>query len=165
VDADATSATILAFDGLALASDISRTDEDPMGNITDPVPVRPADPFGVQLVAIFRNYIMPFLLVGALFWAIWIGIQFGTAKDPGARDAAKQRLIKAIATVFIFVLLLGMLALLPNDIAPVTPPCPNITEDQPYCPNWGPYDRYNPPNPRPNPLPPPRCWCPRPLGG
>ncbi|MCL2229446.1 MAG: C40 family peptidase [Firmicutes bacterium] len=85
--------------------------------------------FGSDLARILVVYIFPFLLVGGIFWGIWIGVQFGTAKDETTRMAAKQRLIKAVATIFIIVAIHGtLIAINFNITGPARPPAATIVE-------------------------------------
>ncbi|MCL2228633.1 MAG: hypothetical protein FWC00_02260 [Firmicutes bacterium] len=128
------------------------------------------EPFAGQLRLVFVELMLPFLLIGGIFYAIMVGIQFGTAKDEGSRNAAKQRLIKSIATIFIFVIILAIMYGLPEEFT--SPPlncgcadCSNPAQrDGPGSgiPNdeacWG----VEPGAPEGTP---PRCRCPVDLGG
>jgi len=65
--------------------------------------------FGKQLSDILTGYVFPFLAVGAVLWCLWFGIMFAKAKDAGARDNAKKRLIKGLASVMIIIVLFFIL--------------------------------------------------------
>ena len=61
--------------------------------------------FGRELADIFTLYIFPFLGVAGIVWCLWHGILFAKAKDASARDNAKKRLVKGLATLAIIVVL------------------------------------------------------------
>jgi len=58
-----------------------------------------------QLARVLRDGVFPFLCVASVLWAVWIGIEFGRAKDSGTRQKAKERLVKAVASVIIVLVL------------------------------------------------------------
>ena len=67
---------------------------------------------GNDLAKILNTYVFPAILVVSALWAVWIGIAFVRATDEAARRAAKDRFLKALATIVIIaVLYLIMLAL------------------------------------------------------
>jgi len=62
------------------------------------------------LIDVLTLYVFPVVLSLAVIWGIWIGIGFAKAKDEAARNQAKQRFIKAIATIFIIAILYLIIA-------------------------------------------------------
>jgi len=89
-----------------------------------------------DLAHIMLWYVLPMLGIVAIFWAIWIGYAFWTAKDDGARATAKNRLIKAIASVLIIGVLLLIMGLVNSAIEPA-PEEPEIPDD--YIPIQDPH--------------------------
>jgi len=61
--------------------------------------------FGQELCGILTSYIFPVLVVLSVVWAIWISIAFGMAKSEQERTNAKARLVKALATIVIVLVL------------------------------------------------------------
>jgi uncharacterized membrane protein len=59
------------------------------------------DNLGHNLAEQFAKYILPFLMVVAVIWAIWLAVAFGSAKDEQSRQNAKNRLVKAVASILI----------------------------------------------------------------
>ena len=66
-----------------------------------------------ELVEILRTYVFPGLILLSVVWAVWLGIEFGRASDANKRKMAKDRFFKGIAIVIIFVVLFGILSVIP----------------------------------------------------
>jgi hypothetical protein len=56
---------------------------------------------GKELAETLVKYVFPFVCMGAIIWALAVGIRFGMAKDEQGRNIAKKRLMNAIASVII----------------------------------------------------------------
>jgi|GEM_PF-3253293 len=70
---------------------------------------RPTTPLATQLGRVLTRYIFPTVILASIIWAVFMGIQFGTATDEGKRKQVKDRFIKALATVVIIVVLYGIM--------------------------------------------------------
>jgi len=74
-------------------------------------PPQPVDnrPLHTRLGSVLTTYIFPTVILASIIWAVFMGIQFGTATDEGKRKQVKDRFIKALATVVIIVVLYGIM--------------------------------------------------------